>query len=524
MHAPNREGRGKWIEFPRPQHYIGKIPVANIVRMGLFFVHQQVGDIKVKNSTSGITLEPELLALLGHGLCAVAPDGTIIEWNHILSQAGVSESDAIGKPLGVVLSPCLVEAQVVLDALESSRADGKSKTLQGLQWCPGTNRSRWFNVFIYHSANDLMLLAFQDITEHRTLRQQLEKILDSTPDGIFVTDRSRRVILFNKAFTRITGKKPVEIFSGNCTCGDMVHCHNASGESYASDLCPAKAIFAGDMTHRTEEMLINDSTGHPRWVETTYSSIHSERGEVDFVIGVLRDVHERKHLEERLNQTEKLASLGQLVAGIAHEIKNPLAIILSSLDIIENPQRSDDQRSEATTFIREEIKRLDERLREFLSFARPRELTAAPMPINELLREQVERIGPLFPELKLELDLLEESPVAGADREQIQQVITNLLLNAGDAVEGSGTIALRSRYDEGHAVLEIEDSGPGIAKEYAARVFDPFFTTKTKGTGLGLSICYQIVLAHHGTLSISNGNQLGGACFTIRLPRASGNA
>jgi signal transduction histidine kinase len=271
-------------------------------------------------------------------------------------------------------------------------------------------------------------------------------------------------------------------------------------------------------------MLLTNAAGEERWIETTYSSIRDDAGAVTYVVAVLRDIHERKLLEERLHQTEKLASLGQLVAGIAHEIKNPLAIILSSLDVIQSPRHSPDQQREAAGFIREEIRRIDDRLRAFLAFARPRAIEPRPFDLPALLQRRVERIAGLFPAVAITIDTAPNAATMRGDEEQLDQVLTNLLMNAGEAAGGSGAILLRTRRLGDTILLDIEDSGPGVPEEFHARVFDPFFTTKSDGTGLGLSICYQIILAHGGTISVGRARTLSGACFSVRIPLAEGRA
>ncbi len=349
-------------------------------------------------------------------------------------------------------------------------------------------------------------------------RRQFERILNSMPDGVFIIGRDKRVRFFNEACGRITGRSPEEIVSHGCACNDVINCHTEDGLSYAHSLCPARSVFNGEAGYQREEMLVTNSAGEERWVETSYSPVPSPEGGIDYVIGVVRDVHERKMLEERLHQTEKLASLGQLVAGIAHEIKNPLGIIMSSLDVLENRKRPAEQRREAGRFIREEIRRLDDRLRSFLAFARPRELQPTPVALSGLLRRRAASMESLYPELTLEVDIPGPEPILYADEEQLNQVVTNLVMNAGEAMDGGGRVMLRARQQGGTAVVEVEDEGPGVPEEFRSRVFDPFFTTKADGTGLGLSICYQIVLAHGGTLSIGRGRSGRGACFTVRLP------
>jgi len=341
--------------------------------------------------------------------------------------------------------------------------------------------------------------------------------LDRSPDGIFVIDTERRVRLFNKACGEITGRSPEEIVNAGTECSDVIQCHAEDGQSYATHLCPAKAVFRGEESAQREEMLLTNASGEERWIETSYSPVLDNQGKVEFVVGILRDVHDRKLLSERLHQTEKLASLGQLVAGIAHEIKNPLAVIQSSLDVLENTSRPVEQRLEASQFMREEILRLDIRLRAFLDFARPREMAPRPLLLSGLIARRSAALGQLFPNITLVAEPLMPEPIVMADEEQLGQVLTNLVVNAAEAMDGRGKVWMRLRQGQDHVILEVEDDGPGVPEDLQTCVFDPFFTTKATGTGLGLSICYQIVLAHGGTISIGKGRNGQGAVFGLRL-------
>jgi two-component system, NtrC family, sensor histidine kinase AtoS len=348
-----------------------------------------------------------------------------------------------------------------------------------------------------------------------------KRILDRSPDGIFVIDTDRRVRLFNKACGEITGRAPEEIVGAATECSEVIKCHAEDGQSYATNLCPAKSVFRGEETAQREEMLLTNSSGEERWIETSYSPVLDSHGKVEFVVGILRDIHDRKLLAERLHQTEKLASLGQLVAGIAHEIKNPLAIIQSSLDVLENNTRPAEQRREASQFMREEIHRLDTRLRAFLDFARPREMAARPVLLSGLIARRSAALGQLFPLITFRTESLVPEPILMADEEQLGQVLTNLVVNAAEAMEGRGQVWMRLRQGQDHIILEVEDDGPGVPEDLQTRVFDPFFTTKPTGTGLGLSICYQIVLAHGGTISIGKGRNGRGTVFGLRLRSAN---
>lgn len=477
------------------------------------------------DNTTRQTMPLEVLDLLGHGICLVDSAGMVTRWNGRLQRLGVSAAEAEGRPVMEVLRPRLKhawQAETIGCTIERVAAGAAGPLImRSIEMAFPSAPRQVFHLVISPAADGGCALVLEDVTRPMRLREQYERILDSSPDGVFVVDMDRKIRMYNRACAEITGRAPEEILDEGCECAEVIHCHTEQGESLAQGLCPAKSLFRGDLQHQREEMLLTNTRGEERWIETTYSPVLGEDGKVEFVVGILRDVHDRKLLEDRLHQTEKLASLGQLVAGIAHEIKNPLAIILSSMDVLENPTRPQEQRAEASSFIREEVKRIDDRLRSFLAFARPRPVQPRPMLLSGVLRKRLAALEPLFPNVAFQFGSSAPEPIIAADAEQIEQVLTNLVLNAAEAMAGRGTIHVRTRAHNDVAMFEVEDDGPGIPPEMAARVFDPFFTTKTEGTGLGLSICYQIVLAHRGSIGVSRGRQGSGALFTVRLPMTS---
>ncbi len=429
-----------------------------------------------------------------------------------------------GDELGVLLEP-VVDGRRLPRLLRAIRETAESREPRRLRAFPfrpqGLSACSADISLLPLEDQDGVALLLRDVTENVRTREQYERILNSTPDGIFVVDPDRRVRLFNAACGEITGREPQEILRRGCECSEVIHCHTEEGESFAQHLCPARAVFRGETTSEREEMLLTNSAGEERWIETTYSAVRNDRGEVEYVIGVLRDVHERKLLEERLGQSEKLASLGQLVAGIAHEIKNPLAVLFSALDVMGSQERSGREKAEAMDLMRAEIRGLEERLTQFLDFAKPRHLALRPMTLSRPLHLRTAAVEAVYPELEIQLEAGTPEPLIMGDEEQLQQVIMNLLLNAAEAMEGRGRVLIRTRAEGPYALIEVEDTGPGIPPEHLHKVFDPFFTTKPRGTGLGLSVSYQIVLAHRGTISIKPGPGNHGTRFTIRLPMAT---
>jgi len=230
--------------------------------------------------------------------------------------------------------------------------------------------------------------------------------------------------------------------------------------------------------------------------------------------------------QRQLTQADKLASVGRLAAGVAHEINNPLTGVLSYASLLRKRMEHDVPACEDLDVIVRETVRCRGIIRELLDFARPAAPARKPMDLNEVVRRSVSVVMTQLSlnQVNLSLDLAADLPQVQADPNQIQQVIVNLLLNAADAIgaEGGQIRAVTRPVGTSAIEFQLEDSGRGISAEDLPRIFEPFFTTKgNHGTGLGLAVSWGIVEAHGGSLEVQS--QPGqGTCFTLRLPTAIG--
>jgi signal transduction histidine kinase/CheY-like chemotaxis protein len=270
----------------------------------------------------------------------------------------------------------------------------------------------------------------------------------------------------------------------------------------------------------------------PVWVEVTAHADSPSRDGLVRIDALVRDVSERKKLEDQtrdlyhqLLQAEKLAALGQTISGVAHELNNPLATILTWAERLS--QRPVDEKTKrGLETILSESERAAKIVRNLLTFARKRQSTRAMVDLNHVVRET---LALRLYEQRITNITIVDALAAGlpqvfADAHQVQQVLLNLIINAEQAMltaNGRGTLVVRSWHDPEReaVVLEINDDGPGIAEELQPKIFDPFFTTKEvgKGTGLGLTVAYAIVQEHGGRIRLAS-NKGSGASFYVELP------
>lgn len=207
---------------------------------------------------------------------------------------------------------------------------------------------------------------------------------------------------------------------------------------------------------------------------------------------------------EQLLQAEKLSSLGELAAGIVHEVRNPLSSIKGAIEILEDELKPDSPRREFAKLAKKEIERLDKLVGEFLRFARPSKLNIKPCNLNKIVESVTSLIENKALEQKviIEKNLADKLPKVFVDEEQIKQVLLNLSINSLQAMPNGGKLIFRTLSSDGICSVEVEDTGSGISDEILPKVFDPFFTTKEKGIGLGLSVAHKIIAQHGGSLKV----------------------
>lgn len=228
--------------------------------------------------------------------------------------------------------------------------------------------------------------------------------------------------------------------------------------------------------------------------------------------------------EEQLRRADRLAALGQLTTGLAHEIRNPLGSLRGAAEILSDPDTAPETRREFSRVLVEEAERLEGVLKNFLDYARAQknggfdssDLRPVLARLATLLGKRLDSVG-----IRLELNLPAQPPALAIAEDLLQQVLLNLMLNAIEAMPAGGTLSVSARPEasDGRCHITVADTGPGIPKDIRERIFDPFFTTKSSGTGLGLSIVHKIITGHHGQVLVL-AQEGAGASLIVELPLA----
>jgi two-component system sensor histidine kinase HydH len=335
-----------------------------------------------------------------------------------------------------------------------------------------------------------------------------DEVMTSLPVGLIATDRQGRLAVYNAAAQRVTGLdlagavgRPPEALLPAEVAGLM------------AELATGRAIIEREMT-------CEFVPGTPVPVSVSASNIVNEAGDLVGRVLILRDLTEVRRLQEAMRRQEKLAAIGGLAAGMAHEIRNPLSSIKGMASFFKAKFDDDSEGKEAAEVMIQEVDRLNRVISELLDFVRPSDLRLKRADMEALLERSLRLIQPeaASQDIAVERRPSPRPLTVALDADRFTQALLNLYLNALQAMGPGGRLTVTGApAGEGRARITIEDTGSGIAPEHLGRIFDPYFTTKAKGTGLGLAIARKIIEAHHGELTVES--TLGrGTRIAIDLP------
>lgn len=363
-----------------------------------------------------------------------------------------------------------------------------------------------------------------EITERREAEQTIfekNKLLEQTYDAIFTWNIADGILSWNQNAERLYGYAETEVLSRKSHVL-LKTVYPQSHRVFLDELRKA-GVWEGELIHTTK-------SGEEVIVESRVQIIRRE-GDNIVVLETLRDITERKQLENKLARAAQLSLVGELAAGLAHEIKNPLAGIKGVIDIILQRRTADDAEREILESVRQEIERIDRTVRELLRQSRPKPLEIRRDSLYETVRRAVQFASHQNSlrqsgggKISTEICLPESLVLMPHDSAGIEDAVLNLLLNAREAVSGlsRGEICVRlskikNERGAAEALIEVSDNGCGIPADKLEQIFMPFFTTHEGGTGLGLAAVKRIARAHGGSCEVCS--TLGkGSTFTIRLP------
>ena len=349
----------------------------------------------------------------------------------------------------------------------------------------------------------------------RAIEVQLAGIIHSAMDGIVTVNEKQEIILFNAAAEKMFG----------CSAKDSIgqHIMRFIPERYREGHAKhVKKFGETRVTNRRMGALGAISglraNGEEFPIEASISQV--KRGKHRLYTVILRDITERKQLEAQLSQTERLAELGTLAAGMAHEIGTPMNVILGRAEYVMRKTSEEPTKKGLATIVTQ-VERITKIMNQLLSFARRRPIDRRPLVLASVVHDILDVVQDRIKrrDIRLELALDAKCQKVFADRDQMGQVVLNLVMNAIQAMPQGGTLRISLKGDRKFAHLSIADTGCGIPKENLSKLFAPFFTTKDvgEGTGLGLTVVHGIIQEHEGNVKVESQIDKG-SIFIISLP------
>lgn len=441
-----------------------------------------------------------------------------------LKHYGLKREDALGEKCHRVTygsdSPCSFGDQVC--PLEKAKKTGERVEVSHRLERDGVDVRELIRIMypiaISGSTPDIFVEISRDLTEQQNLvgklkasQKKFRAILDTATDAILSIDEEHRIILFNNAAQRIFGYSRSEVLGKDL--GILIPLQYGDHHGYVKRFMETKT---SKIMGETLSLTAMRKGGQEFPIELGLS-YHEMQGRVTFT-AIIRDVSEQKHLEKKLLQTERLAAVGETVAHVAHEIKNPLMIIGGFSHQIKK-SLTDPKAAQKLDMIFDEVIRLEKLVANLGDFTREYMLMKRPADINSVIRDVLIIMGEIYSSEKylFESNLAPDLGETNCDPDKMKQVLMNIIANGVQAMEGGGKIRITTKKIPEGIEISIRDNGIGISEEGLDHIFEPFYTTRERGSGLGLSISYKIVEAHKGEISASS-MPGEGTTFIIHLP------
>jgi PAS domain S-box-containing protein len=470
----------------------------------------------------------ELFESLQEGIYIATPDDRLIDANPALARMlGYDSKEELLSRSFADLLPDEEQRRTLREQVDNQpTVQGREITLTRKDGRPlvclntaGAVRDTTGRVVRYHGA-------LMDITERREMERRLyqqqefaRRLIDSFPDLIFVVDSTGHYTFVSPRVKDVLGYEPEE--TQNLEFGGRTHM-----EDRPALLSLFGEMLAGRQTFASLEVRVRNKQGEWRRLRCHFSPLFTETGKIDGVVISGRDVTELKRLEEQLIQAEKLAAMGQMLAGVAHELNNPLTAILGVTELLRDSEGVQENTKRQLELTHRQARRAARIVQNLLEFSRPAAPQKKPLDVNTIIERTLQLQDHSLRRNNVQVDFQPQSdlPAVIGDANQLIQVFLNLISNAEHAireVRESGRIQIRIGRIGAHISVTVQDDGVGVAQEALPKLFDPFYTTKRPGggTGLGLSICMSIVREHGGSVDVET-LPAGGSAFTVYLPAA----
>jgi PAS domain S-box-containing protein len=413
-------------------------------------------------------------------------------------------------PLGLALYfPCRAKRELIA-ILGVGRKEGfdplNSEEVDLVQALAGQAATAIMNGRLYRSLRE-------KADELQALTEYNENILESIDAGILVLDLDGRVARWNRPLEALYGQRR------EATLGRTLD--EIFPESFLEALRGSLVLGDREEIAHIYKLHLPSADGRSLMVNVALAPFQLGSGERCGTILILEDITARVRLEEQLQHSEKMASIGLLAAGVAHEVNTPLTGISSYAQMLRKEVEAGDPKAELLEKIEKQAFRASKIINSLLNFSRAGGAELEPLDVNKLVLDVLSLLEPQLggASVKLRKELGERLPRVRGNENRLQQVFFNLFLNAKDAMPKGGWLTLVTRADDDTVIVEIKDTGHGIRKEHIKRIYDPFFTTKGigRGTGLGLSVSYGILQEHGGTIFVDSVPGKG-TTFQVMLP------
>ncbi|MBC7266189.1 MAG: PAS domain-containing protein [Coriobacteriia bacterium] len=347
-----------------------------------------------------------------------------------------------------------------------------------------------------------------------SVQEYTQAILRSITAGVVTLGPDGSIVTANPAAERLLGEREQDMVPRR------IRTVLADDGGLDADV---SRVLSGRAPRIVKEVKLVTRNGKALHVQVSISRMRDAEGRVLGAVVTLEDVSEIRALTDQLIRSDRLAAMGELTAGVAHEVRNPLGIIRASVQLIEDSRGDQERIAEATSVVKQEIDRLDRVIKALLDFGRPSAPSLRAVKVSDVIDDVVlfTRRFARQSHVSITYQIPPDVPYVRADPDQMKQVLVNLISNAVQAMEGrGGNISLSAWVEGGFVAIRVEDDGPGIPESELPKIFDPFYSTKNDGTGLGLTMVHRIVDDHDGYIEVAS--RVGeGTSFTVYFPVAT---